>query len=99
LQACAGVFRFGLGPLRLAPCEAGLEGDWPAPRSRFLPVSEETFYLEGDPEIALKFEDARDGAFSKLSILGYGDPAVAWRTSAAHGARRSAPVPKRCGSS
>jgi CubicO group peptidase (beta-lactamase class C family) len=74
LAACAGVYRFEIGPLRLKVENGALTGDWPAPRSRFLPVAEDAFFQERDPEVSLTFTNLSDGAYQQLDIQGYGDP-------------------------
>ncbi len=49
LEACAGVYRFAIGPMPLKVEDGGLRCDWPQPASRFLPESAASFFLESDP--------------------------------------------------
>jgi CubicO group peptidase (beta-lactamase class C family) len=79
LAASAGIYRFEIGPLRLAPHEGGLIGDWPRPKSRFRAVADDVFFLEKDPEVTLRFDDLRAGSYQRLSIQGYGEPVAAPR--------------------
>ncbi len=79
LDACAGRYRFEIGPLELTPLEGGLTGDWPRPKSRFRPIADKVFYLEQDPEVTLAFDDLEAGAYQRLSIQGYGEPVAGRR--------------------
>jgi hypothetical protein len=74
LGACAGRYRFEIGPLKLTALDGGLTSDWPRPNSRFHAVADEVFFLEKDPEVTLTFDELQDGAYQRLSIQGYGDP-------------------------
>ena len=79
LAACAGVYRFEIGPHPVKVDAGALTADWPAPRSRFIPVADDTFFLERDPEVELRFAQFVDGAYQRLSIQGYGEPLSAHR--------------------
>jgi D-alanyl-D-alanine carboxypeptidase len=79
LEACAGLYRFEIGPLKLKAQDGVLTGDWPVPGSRFRPEANDAFFLEKDPEVTLKFSDAEGGAYRELSIQGYGEPALGKR--------------------
>jgi len=79
LDACAGRYRFEIGPLQLAPLEGGLIGDWPLPKSRFRPIADNRFFLERDPEVTLTFDGLEAGAYQRLSIQGYGEPVAGRR--------------------
>ncbi|HEY5107274.1 MAG TPA: serine hydrolase domain-containing protein [Caulobacteraceae bacterium] len=79
LDACAGRYRFDIGPLKLTPLEGGLAGDWPRPKSRFRPMADTVFFLEKDPEVTLAFDDLEAGVYQRLSIQGYGEPVAGRR--------------------
>ncbi len=81
LEACAGLYRFDIGPLRLTVDADGLKGDWPSPGSRFRPVAKDTFFMEKDPEVTLRFEDADERVYQRLVIEGYGEPVSGARTA------------------
>jgi CubicO group peptidase (beta-lactamase class C family) len=81
LEACAGLYRFDIGPLRLAVDADALKGDWPRPGSRFRPIAEDTFFLEKDPEVTLRFEDVGERVYQRLVIEGYGEPVSAGRSA------------------
>ena len=74
LSACAGRYRFEVGPLKMTPLEGGLTSDWPRPNSRFQAIADNVFFLEKDPEVTLTFNELRGSAYQRLSIQGYGDP-------------------------
>ena len=77
LEACAGRYRFEMGPpLKLTPLEGGLAGDWPQPKSCYRPLADTVFFLESDPEVTLTFDEPAGGAYRRLTIQGYGEPAA-----------------------
>ena len=79
LAACAGLYRFDVGPIRLKPDDGFLTSDWPRPGSRFRPEAEDAFFLERDPEVSLRFSELNGGAYQALSIQSYVDTASAKR--------------------
>ena len=80
LAACAGLFQFEIGPLKLKPDAGALTGSWPIPGSRFRPVAVDTFFLETDPEVTLRFQDPAGGVYQRLVIEGYAEPASGTRS-------------------
>lgn len=77
--ACAGVYRFEIGSLRLKVDGDALTGDWPIPSSRYLPVAEDTFFLERDPEVSLVLKGLAESGYQQLVVQGYGDPVAGHR--------------------
>ena len=68
---------------RAALVAGALSSDWPAPGSRFRPVADDTFFLETDPEFTLSFKDLAGGAYQRLVIEGYAEPASGARAAEA----------------
>jgi hypothetical protein len=77
LAACEGVYRFDVGPLRMRVKDGGLAAAFPAPRSVYRPTAPGVYFLEGDPEVTLSFEDLDGGAgYRTAALQAYGGETV-----------------------
>jgi D-alanyl-D-alanine carboxypeptidase len=73
LAAASGIYAFDIGPLTLEVKDGALASAFPAPGSLYRPFGKGRFFLEGDTEIALHFEDLVDGAYQSLGFEAYGE--------------------------
>jgi CubicO group peptidase (beta-lactamase class C family) len=74
LARAEGVYAFPVGPMTLTAADGALQSPFPRAGSVYQPFAVDAFFLESDPEVTLRFEDLRDGAYQRVLFGSYGDP-------------------------
>ena len=75
LERCAGRYVFDLGQnVAFKVKDGALTAHFPRFNSVFRPFGESAFFLDGDPEVTLTFDNLQDGVFHGMMVGGYGEP-------------------------
>jgi CubicO group peptidase (beta-lactamase class C family) len=70
LTRCAGLYQLDIGPLPIAADDGGLITPFPAPRSRYEPVTQTEFEFVDDPEITLRFDQPGEAGYRRVTLQG-----------------------------